>query len=431
VQGDVVAGHCGSVAVRSAAVKAAGDALAFTDTLLMRRLAPTTLVIATAALAFLAGCAHPPAAAPVAPTAGAVSTATGSAPGAGAAAGRGGASQARPPIASVAPPAGGAAPPPSPPPPPAPVRPRACPAVLARDQPYVTDLAVFGDGLYWISEGTLKKGFADGAIRRVALGAGGAPETVAEVWGPRGLLVDASGVYWTAEPTVLLNGHYVGASPAARLGTIWRRPLADGAPVEIARGLADPLFVAPDADRLFVSTGRGRSVVALARGASGAAAGRPLAEVEGRVSHLALDPTHVYFTVDEYHTGKVARVPRDGGRTEVLADGLDRPWGIAVDDAFVYFTTQGGYQGTEQLGRLPKAGGPVEALAQLPRPHHLVRHGAALYVATDRGIAKVDRAGGAPRFLSNDAANVFAADGSYLYVASTGDDTIACVLDPD
>jgi hypothetical protein len=314
-------------------------------------------------------------------------------------------------------------------PPPATPAARDCPAVFARGQSYVTDLAVYDGAVYWVAEGTLKKGFSDGAVRKAPV-TGGAPETVADVWGPRKLFADATGVYWTAEPTVLHDGRYVGSPASAQAGSLWYLPHAGGAPREVARGLVDPLGVALEGDRLFVASGRGLALVTLPR-----PGGAPtlLGDTDGRVSNLALDHTHVYFTVDAYHTGKVGRAPIAGGPVEVLVSGLDRPWGVAVDDRFVYFTTEGGFRGDQALLRIAKGAtaqpGSLERLASLPRPRRLVRQGDWLYVATDQGVAKIARSGGAPQFLPGPQASVMAVDGRYVYVAQPDDESIACVLD--
>ncbi|HVV53152.1 MAG TPA: hypothetical protein VHO06_26075 [Polyangia bacterium] len=319
-------------------------------------------------------------------------------------------------------------PPPLPPPPPSPApasAPRACPAVLARAQGNVTDLVLSGDHLYWVAQGSWKLGFTDGAIRRVGLDGLGLG-TVAEASGPRGLLVDATGVFWTAEPTLRQDDQVRAAPPEARAGTLWFLPSAGGQPRLLASGLVDPLFLQAGGDRLFFSSGRLKAVLAVPR-----AGGAPevLGEAPGRVSQIALDATHVYFGIDEYHTGKVGRVPRAGGPIEILADGLDRPWGVVLDDGHVYFATQGGYRGAELVARVAKTGGPLERLASLPRPKRLALQGAWLYVATEKGIARVGSAGGAVRFLSSTAASAVAVDGAYVYAAEA-DDTITCVPNP-
>jgi hypothetical protein len=302
---------------------------------------------------------------------------------------------------------------------------RACPAVLARGQSQVSDIAVSRDRLYWVAEGTAQAGLLDGAIRRVGLDGSGL-ETVVSEAGPRGLLVDATGVFWTSEPTVRKDGHVFGAPPEARAGAIWFLAGGQGSPRVLVPAVADPLILPSGGDWLFFSSGRGRAVLGAPR-AGGPA--RVIGEASGRVSHIALDATHVYFTVDEYHKGEVGRVPRAGGQVEILAGDLDRPWGIALDEGSVYFTTHGGYLGAQLLGRVAKTGGAYQRLASLPRPKQLVREGDWLYVATERGVAKVRRDGGGdPVFLSAAATRVLAVDGNYVYAAEPGDD-IVCVMD--
>ncbi|HLK93219.1 MAG TPA: thioredoxin family protein [Polyangia bacterium] len=302
---------------------------------------------------------------------------------------------------------------------------RACPKVLAQGQSYVTDLAVWGDHLYWVAEGTAKLGLTDGAIRRIGLDGLGL-ETLADVPGPRGLLVDATGVFWTAEPTVQQDGHVRPSPREARAGTLWFLPNGGGTPRVLVRGLVDPRFLQASADRLFVSSGSERTVLRVSRAGGGP---QSLGEAPGRVSQIALDATHVYFTIDEYHTGKVGRVSRVGGPVEILASGLDRPWGVVLDDSYVYFASEGGYRGAQFVARVAKQGGPYESLALLPRPKRLAIQGEWLYAATEQGIAKLGRAGTPARFLSSTEASIVAVDGAYVYAADASD-AITCIPDP-
>jgi hypothetical protein len=233
-------------------------------------------------------------------------------------------------------------------------------------------------------------------------------------------------VFWTAEPTVLQNGQVRAAPPEARAGALWFLPRAGGKPRALVPGLVDPRFLQAGGDRLFVSTGEQKTVLAVPRDGG---APQALGDAPGRVSQIALDATDVYFSIDEYHSGKVGRVPRAGGAVDILASGLDRPWGIVLDDRYVYFATHGGYLGAQLVARVAKAGGPYQRLATLPRPKRLAIQGEWLYAATEQGIAKVNRAGGPPRFLSSTAANVVAVDGAYVYAAEAGD-LITCVPNP-
>jgi hypothetical protein len=90
-------------------------------------------------------------------------------------------------------------------------------------------VVVFGQTVYWTNS------VSNGTVLSVPVG-GGATTTVASHQSyPRGLAVDASGIYWT--------------NPGS--GTVMMAPLAGGAPVTIAYGQATPFAIATDATTLY------------------------------------------------------------------------------------------------------------------------------------------------------------------------------------
>lgn len=65
-----------------------------------------------------------------------------------------------------------------------------------------------------------------------------------------------------------------------------------------------------------------------------------LADGQGDPRLLALDATHVYYTIEL--SGALRRVPKDGGPVEVVYDSGEDAHGIAVDDRAVYWSNWGG-----------------------------------------------------------------------------------------
>jgi len=73
---------------------------------------------------------------------------------------------------------------------------------------------------------------------------------------------------------------------------------------------------------------------------------------------LVLDATHVYWANQD--TGQIRRMAKDGSGQELLAQG-DIPMGIAVDDAHVYWSNRKTTNGS--VARVPKSGGTSQVLA--------------------------------------------------------------------
>jgi WD40 repeat protein len=219
----------------------------------------------------------------------------------------------------------------------------------------------------------------DGTIRRLPR-AGGAGAVLAERQGmPVSLAVDDRHAFWTTAATERLR----------------RAPKSGGAFGGLAADVTVPWKIALDETHVFftrhhVAAGEDDAMIVRVPKEGGAAAVLARARPNQRSTAIALDSDHVYFALDDRMSGHgaVLRVPKAGGEVQTLASELMEPERLAVDDAFVYFTTGGRAQDGEVV-RVPKAGG-----ASVP-----------LYKAGG------DKAGGAsPIALALDAASVFFTD---------------------
>jgi hypothetical protein len=84
---------------------------------------------------------------------------------------------------------------------------------------------------------------------------------------------------------------------------------------------------------------------------------------------IAVDATHVYFTVNHYDDvglGSVMKASIDGGGIVILASGQTAPYHIALDDEYVYWTNKiddpdAGVSGS--VMRVKKAGGAAEVVS--------------------------------------------------------------------
>lgn len=149
----------------------------------------------------------------------------------------------------------------------------------------------------------------------------------------------------------------------------------------------------------------------------------PPSESIGQPLGVAVDAKTIYVTDgfrEAEHTPKVGRVlaiPRAGGDIKVLATttdlAVDAP--IAVDDGFVYYTTQFVPKGgpyTSHLFRVPIAGGEPEELATAPFIQAIALDADRVYFASDGSIGTgaaagtiqaVAKTGGAAVTLASDA----------------------------
>jgi hypothetical protein len=113
-----------------------------------------------------------------------------------------------------------------------------------------------------------------------------------------------------------------------------------------------------------------------------------LAEDEAGARGIAVDATHVYWT--NQTTGKIQRIPIEGGEIETIADTQDGPYAIAVDDTHTYWTNQTG----DAIMRVEKAGGSPQELSNAYDPTGIAIDETDVYWLSTVGLYRVPKGGG-------------------------------------
>lgn len=199
------------------------------------------------------------------------------------------------------------------------------------------NLVADATSVYWVDY------YQSQSIQKVPRGAGpdaGVPTIVAANQRyPFGIAQDANNIYWSDR-----EGSFMGPLPDGGIpGRIWMAP-KDGSssPVLLATDQANPFHVAVDATSLYwVDNGSG-SVMRLRFGETTPTEVLHVSAPYG----VAVDNANVYVTsLGEYQgDGKLLSVPKGGGAAFVMASGLPGPTRLAVDDTAVYWANH--YGGT-------------------------------------------------------------------------------------
>ncbi len=112
-------------------------------------------------------------------------------------------------------------------------------------------------------------------------------------------------------------------------------------------------------------------------GGSGVCQQAPVAIVSGLTNAygIAVDDANVYWT--DNNSGTVMKAPKTGGTPQVLASGEPNTQFMALDAAHVYWTD--GYSPGGRIGRVAKDGGPVETVASVEGPRALALDTSTVY----------------------------------------------------
>lgn len=166
-------------------------------------------------------------------------------------------------------------------------------------------------------------------------------------------------------------------------------------------------------------------------GAPGCGQAEPttLAESPG-AGDLAIDGDTIFWIVDD----GVWAMPSVGGPPRQLVSGHAPPRALAVDEGFVYFTSNDTPNALASVSRVPRAGGPVELLwSDTYVVAGAIAVGAdGLYFGArwgwseddDRsGLVRVPKAGGQEEWLVDEQSGLgpLALDGEFVYFHNTGE----------
>ena len=184
---------------------------------------------------------------------------------------------------------------------------------LAADQPRAyTGIAVDATSVYWTANPSLD--YPSGSVMKVAIG-GGTPIALAtNQYDPTGIAVDSTIAYWTTENYTLMKVAIEGGTPV-RVGAMGPAPLV------LRNG--------------FVYSFSGENVVKVP------AEGGDTTTLAGSPGHtyptgIAVDDTSVYWTEDD----SVLKISLDGDPQTQMAWRQQTPWAIAVDDTSIYWTDE-------------------------------------------------------------------------------------------
>lgn len=247
----------------------------------------------------------------------------------------------------------------------------------ASGAPIVKDarrIAVDATHVYWVDSE-----LGDGAVVRCPLaGCAGAPEVLAHPEEPTGLAVDPKHVVWADR-----NGSVIGrwALPSGPESVFANAP---DLPVSVAVDGDEAFFVTDFSGRVFRRNATDGGVDEL--GANGQS---------GRV--LVMDARFVYWGAaqDYGQLGNVTRMPRAGGAIELLARAGGDPMGMGLDDAHLYWTawdrkTDGTYvagavHACALVGGCPKG----SALVSADKPRGIAVDDAAIYFGANGSVLRL------------------------------------------
>lgn len=216
---------------------------------------------------------------------------------------------------------------------------------IAIDLPAATGVAVVDNDVFFTTGSVNKKcsgSYLSSLLRCSTSGcvamncAGGGPTVIAAGLGdPRGLIADAASIYW-----VDTKGGNVFTCPT---------PNCTGGPKAIANMQGGPLDLVMDTQSLFWTNSTSGEIGTCSR--SDCSDAHVIATGQVTPRRLALEnaspPTVIWWTNGD---GSVKRclLPNCPGGPTTIAQNVPGPWGIAVDNTYVYIVSEGS-QGTTSV----------------------------------------------------------------------------------
>jgi hypothetical protein len=280
------------------------------------------------------------------------------------------------------------------------------PVVLASGQNHPFAIAIDRNNVYWANQGDgIAQG--NGGIMKVPLTGAPSPTPLATMQvRPTGIAVDATHVYWA------VNSDTLGA---ANSGEVRKIPIGGGAIVPLASSQDSPGPLAADGSYIYwwVYTGPGP----LGRIKKVLKTGGSLLDGPGGFpspNSLVMDLSNFYFGVNYQGTSTVYICSMSVvSCTTVHANSA--PMGVAVDNANVYWTEQGGVVRKTDFG-----GSSITDLApNQASPLGIVVDGTGVYWTNvgDETIAKTSVTGGMPVTLAQaqEQPNAIAVDEAAVY----------------
>ena len=224
----------------------------------------------------------------------------------------------------------------------------AAPTVIATSSEPVFNLNIDASNVYWT---THEDGAGRGAIMKAPINGG--PSTPLATGQSEALAVGATHVFWTKSGGGTSGG-----------GAVVKVPITGGAPGVLASGLRTPWRITVDATHVYWTEAETAGAVMKVPIEGGtpiklATARRPFG--------VAVDDSSVYWSTDGYGDpagGSIVKVALDGGEPVILVTGLSNPQSLAVDATHVYWTTEGtnNFEGGNIM-RVPIGGGMPTTLA--------------------------------------------------------------------